>query len=194
VHVDVWLLRRWAPECAETKLSCGDTEHRWLLIATCFYLCTNNIRAGAACLYYWLVVDSRDIHSKIKFTLGKHNKLNCPDLTVINKQNQLTFGIYRKPTTTDLIIHNKSCHQYEHKKSAIKYIISRINIYPITHEEKDQEYKTIREILENNHYHQQIMHLNKNTIFLQITHREYKNQNGPPWHIMAPIREQSQNY
>jgi hypothetical protein len=62
------------------------------------------------------------IHEKIKFTIKKetHNKLNYPE----NKHNQLTFGIHRKPTTTDLIIHNNSCHPYEHKKSAINYLIN----------------------------------------------------------------------
>jgi hypothetical protein len=79
-------------------------------------------------------------------TTEKHNKLKDRDLTIMNKQSQLTFGIYRKPTTTDLIIHNKSCHPYEHKKPAINYLINRMNTYPITHEERDQELKTMREI------------------------------------------------
>jgi hypothetical protein len=55
---------------------------------------------------------------KIKFTIEteKHNTLNYLHLTITNKYNKLTFGIYRKPTNTDLIIHNDSCHPYEHKK------------------------------------------------------------------------------
>jgi hypothetical protein len=39
-----------------------------------------------------------------------NNKLNYLDITINNKHNTLTFNIYRKPTTTDLIIHNDSCH------------------------------------------------------------------------------------
>jgi hypothetical protein len=45
------------------------------------------------------------IHPTIKFTMEteKHNTLNYLDLTIMNNHNKLTFGIYRKPTNTDLI-------------------------------------------------------------------------------------------
>jgi hypothetical protein len=68
-----------------------------------------------------------------------HNKLNDLDFTITNKHNQLTFGIYRKPTTTNLIINNNSCHPHEYEKSVTNYLINRMNTYPITHEDKDQE-------------------------------------------------------
>jgi hypothetical protein len=35
----------------------------------------------------------------------------------------------------------------EHEKSAINYLINRMNTYPITHKVEDQELKTIEEIL-----------------------------------------------
>jgi hypothetical protein len=94
------------------------------------------------------------IHPSIKFTMENemNNKLNYLDLTINNEQTQLTFSIYRKPTTTDLIIHNESCHLYEHKKSAINFLINRINRYPITQESKDKESQIISTILENNKY------------------------------------------
>jgi hypothetical protein len=94
------------------------------------------------------------IHPKIKFTIEteKHNTLNYLDITITKKHNKLTFGIYRKPTNTRVIIHNNSCHPYEHKKSAIKYLINHTITYPITQENKDHEQNTINEILINNHY------------------------------------------
>jgi hypothetical protein len=59
------------------------------------------------------------IHPNIKFTMETeiHNTLNYLDLTITNKHNKLTFSIYRKPTSTNLIIHNDSCHPYEQKIS-----------------------------------------------------------------------------
>jgi hypothetical protein len=83
------------------------------------------------------------IHPKIKFTIEKetHSKLNYLDLTIGNKHNQLTFGIYRKPTTTDLTIHNNSCHLYEYKKSVINYLINQMTTYSVTHKDKCQELK-----------------------------------------------------
>jgi hypothetical protein len=41
------------------------------------------------------------------------------------------FYIYRKPTTTDSIIHNRSCHPTEHKMLAISYLALRINTCPV---------------------------------------------------------------
>jgi len=36
------------------------------------------------------------------------------------------FEIYRKPTTTDIIIPNDSCHPKEHKTAAVRYYYNRM--------------------------------------------------------------------
>jgi hypothetical protein len=102
------------------------------------------------------------IHPDIIFTMETeiHNTLNYLDLTITNKYNKVTFSIYRKPTSTDLIIHNDSCHPYEHKKSATTYLINRMITYPITQENKNHELNTINEILTNHHY-QRITNVNQ---------------------------------
>jgi hypothetical protein len=94
------------------------------------------------------------IHPKIKFTMQteKHNTLNYWNLKITNNHNKLTFSIYRKPTNTDLIIHNDSCHPYEYKKSAITYLVNRMTTYPIAHENRNLELNFINEILTSNHY------------------------------------------
>jgi hypothetical protein len=48
------------------------------------------------------------------------------------QQNKLTFEMYRKPTTTDTITHNISCHSNEQETSAINYLINRMNTYQLT--------------------------------------------------------------
>jgi hypothetical protein len=68
------------------------------------------------------------------------------------------FGIYRKPTTTDTIIHNNSCHPNEHKRSGINYLINRMNIYQLTPENKVQEEAIINQILTSNGYQQHTTH------------------------------------
>jgi hypothetical protein len=37
-----------------------------------------------------------------------------------------SFNIYRKPTATDTIIPNDSCHPSEHKLAAIRYLTNRL--------------------------------------------------------------------
>jgi hypothetical protein len=91
------------------------------------------------------------MHPKIQFTIGKEtqNKLNYLDLTITNLHN--TTNIVRKPTATDLI-HNDSFLPQELKKSAINYLINRMNTHPITDINKNHELQHIKTILHNNSY------------------------------------------
>jgi hypothetical protein len=98
------------------------------------------------------------VHPNIQYTIETqtNNKLNYLDITIENSNNTFTFDIYRKPTTTDLIIRNDSCHPTEHKHSAIRYMIDRMNTYPISTKNKHKEAKTIKTILHNNGYTQEM--------------------------------------
>jgi hypothetical protein len=77
------------------------------------------------------------VHPKIKFTIEKEtqNQINYLDSTI---------RIYRKPTTTHLIIPSTSCHPQEHKKSAINYLVNMMNTYPLSQENKAQERNVIQ--------------------------------------------------
>jgi hypothetical protein len=59
------------------------------------------------------------IHPKIKFTIEKeeNNRINFLDLTISKTRNRIQLAIYRKSTTTDLIIHNDSCHPLNIKET-----------------------------------------------------------------------------
>jgi hypothetical protein len=67
------------------------------------------------------------------------------DLTIPNQQNQLIFDI-RILQTHYLIVHINSCHICKHNKSAINYLIDRINTYSITHQCKYNQLQTITPI------------------------------------------------
>jgi hypothetical protein len=66
-------------------------------------------------------------------------------------QNKLSFEIYRKRTTTVLILCKASCHPYEHRKGAINYLYNRMEQYKITKENEKEG--TINQILKNNEYY-----------------------------------------
>jgi hypothetical protein len=55
-------------------------------------------------------------HNVLKFTMEteKERKLNFLDITLKNKGKKTEFNNYRKPTNTDHLIHQNSCHPYEH--------------------------------------------------------------------------------
>jgi hypothetical protein len=72
-----------------------------------------------------------NIMPTMKFTIGeeKENKINFLDITVSKEENNISFDIYRKPSTTDTIIPNESCHPQEHKLAAIPYLANRMETY-----------------------------------------------------------------
>jgi hypothetical protein len=100
------------------------------------------------------LTEFNSIHPSIQYTIEKQidNKLNYLDISTENTHNTFTFKIYRKPTTTDLILHNDSCHPIEHKNAAIRDLFNRMNTYPISSKNKNQELQHIKTILQNNNY------------------------------------------
>jgi hypothetical protein len=69
----------------------------------------------------------------------RNNKLNYLDISIDNTHNMFTLNIYRKPATTDLIIHNDSCQPSEHKNSAGRYLINPVNTNPISEENRNHK-------------------------------------------------------
>ena len=59
--------------------------------------------------------------------------------------------MYRKPTSTDILIPSESNHPTEHKISAIRYLQDRNNTYHTNTQSKQKE-RVIQQILQNNHY------------------------------------------
>jgi hypothetical protein len=60
--------------------------------------------------------------------------------------------IYRKPTTTDVIIPKDSCHAIEQKMAAIRYFKNRIHTYNLDPKDKQKEINTVQQIIQNNKY------------------------------------------
>jgi hypothetical protein len=65
-------------------------------------------------------------------------KINYLDITIQWKNERSEFSIYRKPTQTDIIVPNSSCHPHKHKLSSIN------TIEPDTHILNNDRSKTNR--------------------------------------------------
>jgi hypothetical protein len=102
------------------------------------------------------LTDFNNIHNKINFTIEKeqNNQINFLDITIKRKHNKFQFGIYRKNTTTDTMIHKESCHPIEHKMSGINYLINRVYTYPLTKQNHHTEIQVINQLLEANGYNE----------------------------------------
>jgi hypothetical protein len=75
-----------------------------------------------------LLNDFNSLTANLKFTLEKEEdcKINFLDITIHRENNKLSVEIYRKPTYTDSIIPNDSCHPNEHKLAAVRYLYNRM--------------------------------------------------------------------
>jgi hypothetical protein len=75
-----------------------------------------------------------NIHRKIQFSMEEENnkQINFLYLSITKTHNSLQVGIFRKPTATDIMIHNTSCYPTEHETAGISYLINRAITYPIS--------------------------------------------------------------
>jgi hypothetical protein len=82
----------------------------------------------------------------------KENHINFLDITIAKKENRLSYTVYRKPTTTDIIIPNDSCHPSQQKMAAIRFLTKRRDSYQLDSSDKLIENNIINQILSNNLY------------------------------------------
>ena len=112
------------------------------------------------------LTDTNEIHNRfnsispdLNFTLEleQDDALNFLDLTTKKTETKMIYDRYRKPTTSDNIIPNDSCHPSEQKLAAIWYFLNRINTYDLGHAEKQKETEILKQIVYNNKFHTSIL-------------------------------------
>ena len=79
------------------------------------------------------------------------------DLTITKFEHRHKFSIYRKPTTTDTLIHNSSNHPIQHKLAAFRTMIRRLNNIPLGEKDYKGELNTIKHLAETNGYNRTII-------------------------------------
>lgn len=72
------------------------------------------------------------------------------DLNLHRSSNEIVIGIHRKTTYTDIIIPATSNHPEQHKMSAFKYMLDRVNLLPLSREEKLKDINVINTTAVNN--------------------------------------------
>jgi hypothetical protein len=102
-------------------------------------------------MYYTSSTTYTKIYNTQKMT-KQHNPINFLDLTIHRAERKLVYNIYRKPTATDTMIHQTSCHSKQHKISGINYLINRLHTYPLDENGQKKESNIIRKMLTQNSY------------------------------------------
>jgi hypothetical protein len=94
----------------------------------------------------------------------EHNQTAFLDLIDKKESNKITFVVYRKPTSTDLIINNSN-HLFEQKLAVYHSMLQRMKRFPLTDNNKTKELNTIIHTANNNNGYDTNMILNlKNKI------------------------------
>ena len=112
----------------------------------------------------------------MQFTLKieKENKLNFLDFSLTKNvdEKKFEFDIYRKPTTTDLVIPADSHHPRPQKMASFNAFVHRLLTIPLSDENFKKEVNTIKHIATSNGYNSSIVKklINK--------HQSHKNDNN----------------
>jgi len=136
-------------------IMCQTNPHRQKILFFCRYVddCFLSIRATkrqAGVILNHL----NKLHPSIKFKMEveENNVINFLDVKVIKAGNCLEFGIYRKPTQTDLVIPFQSNHPFQYKMAAFRSMVYRLLTYQLSSSEYDKEVKVIKHIAYVNGY------------------------------------------
>jgi hypothetical protein len=97
---------------------------------------------------------TENIHKNIelKMNMENNNSIEYLDLLIIRQTDRMEIDIYHKPTMTDLTIHATSNHPMEHKLTAYRYYLHRLNTLRLTTDRKNRELNTIKHIAVKNGY------------------------------------------
>ena len=95
-----------------------------------------------------------NINKNIQFTLEieSDNAINFLDLTFMKHNNKFQYRIYRKPTTTDGVIHADSFHPHSQKMAAFNSMIHRLYSVPLDPANHKEEVDIIKHIAIMNGY------------------------------------------
>lgn len=106
-----------------------------------------------------LAVELNKMHPKIHFTVEHETPdgINYLDLTISSKNQKHNFQIFRKPTTTNVSIHNSSCHPDQHKKAFFRSMVNRMLKIPMDNNAMCKETNIIKSIATSNGYNPAII-------------------------------------
>jgi hypothetical protein len=95
-------------------------------------------------------MDNIDKNLEFKLSEEENNTINYLDLSVHRNTNSIDIRIYRKPTHTDATIQFSNNHPLEHKLAAFNFYTNRMLTLPIIKQAKQQEWKIVLAIAQNN--------------------------------------------
>ena len=87
-----------------------------------------------------------NLRTDIKFTqeLETQDRLNFLDFTIYKADTNLEYGIFRKPTTTNIVINASSFHPMQYKLASFNSFIHRLLTTPLNENRYNEELNIIK--------------------------------------------------
>jgi hypothetical protein len=104
--------------------------------------------------HHQIIQEANMIHDNLTFnhTLEDNVIINFLDFCILRTSSEFQIDVYRKPTTTDTVIHYNSNHPLEHKMAAFRFLITWMQRLPLNPQQKQIEWTNILHIAESNGY------------------------------------------
>lgn len=133
-----------------------------------------------------------EMHENIEFTFEKeeNDSIAFLDLRIKRNKGKFEYGIYRKPTDTQLCIPKGSHHPWRHKMAAFECMIHRLFSLPLSKDEYKKELDYIFDTAKTNGYeksvieglhkkHEQRKSISNITTLQKLKRNETKSMNMP---------------
>jgi hypothetical protein len=106
-----------------------------------------------------ILIAHNNMHTSIKYNLEVEHKgsINFLDLKIHRHSDEISIGVYHKPTFTDVMIPAQSNHPMHHKISGFTYMLYRANKLPMSKEEHNKEICTVKTTAENKGYNMETL-------------------------------------
>jgi hypothetical protein len=94
-------------------------------------------------------------------TKENYNHVAYLDLNIFKHKGNVEIDIYKKPTTTDVVMDNNLCHPGELKITIFKSLLHRLQNLPLYETNKAEELNTIITVAKSNEYKNEQINLYK---------------------------------
>lgn len=129
------------------------------------------------------------MHPNVEFTMEcqTNNSICFLYLCVINDNGKHSFDIFRKKTTTDVVIHNSSAHPIKYKYVFFNSMVDRILRLPLSDSNIGKELKILTHIAVSNGYEASLV----DTIYKKKV--KIKNQKEQQSTALQPLRDKKKD-
>lgn len=129
-----------------------------------------------------------NLSQNITFTIeAKEKEIHFLDISISNKSGKHEFGIFRKPTQSDLIIPASSNHPWTQKMAGFHSMINRLINIPLSKNKFEKEKRIIKQLAQKNGYKEKTIDNMIKKKFKRKNEKDFKKEITKKEYICTPF-------